>query len=225
MENIRILIADDHFMVRQGTRNILEQEPDLKVVGEASDGAEAVKMAVDLKPDIILMDIAMPIVDGIEATKQIKTQCPDINILILSAYDDDQFIFKLLQAGASGYILKDVQGHEMIAVVRAVYHGEFVLHPLIAHKVKSRFTLSSVESPAQTSIEGLNARENELLKLIIRGYSNKEIATEMGLSLRTVQGNVQEIFKKLGVNSRTKAVINALKKKLVTLEDIAEDNN
>lgn len=222
---ISVLIADDHFVVRQGTRNLLEQEPDIKVVGEASDGAEAIKMAVELKPDIVLMDISMPVVDGIEATRQIKTKCPEVNILILSAYDDDQFIYKLLQAGAAGYILKNVHGHELIAVVRAVYHGESVLHPAIARKVMSRFTSSSINPPAQTSVEELTARESELLKLITRGLSNKEVAAEMKLSIRTVQGNVQELFKKLGANSRTEAVINALKKKLVTLEDVAEDNN
>jgi len=220
MDKIRILIADDHAVVRQGTRNLLDQEPDMKVVAEASDGEEAVMMAAELMPDVILMDIAMPHMDGIEATRQIKAECPDINILVLSAYDDDQFVFKLLQAGAAGYVLKDVHGHELIAVVRAVYHGESVLHPKIARKVMARFMASPGKPAAQASTDGLSDREIELLQLMTRGSSNKEIADELCLSIRTVQGHVQQIFKKLEVSSRTEAVVYALKKGLVELEDM-----
>ena len=220
MDKIKILLVDDHAVLRQGTRNLLEQEPDMQVVAEADDGEQAVQLATELKPDVVLMDIAMPKVDGITATKQIKEQCPEINVLILTAYDDDQFIFKLLEAGAAGYILKNVHSHELIAVVRAVQHGESVLHPRIARKVLDRFLPSSKKSREQISFGGLAQREVELLKLMTRGLSNKEIANEMGLSIRTVQGHVQQIFKKLGVSSRTEAVVYALKTDLVALEDV-----
>lgn len=220
MEKIRILLVDDHAVLRQGTRNLLEKEPDLEVVAEAGDGEEAIKLAGELVPDVVLMDIAMPNVDGIAATRQIKEEHPEINVLILTAYDDDQFIFKLLEAGAAGYILKNVHSHELIAVVRAVHHGESVLHPRIARKVLDRFLPSSGRARDYQMTGGLAEREMELLKLMTRGLSNKEIASEMNLSIRTVQGHVQQVFKKLGVSSRTEAVICALKKDLVSLEDV-----
>ena len=220
MDRIRILIADDHALVRDGTRRILEAEQDMEVIAEAIDGEEAVQLATELKPDIVLMDIAMPKVDGIAATKQIKHECPDVNVLILSAYDDDQFVFRLLQAGAAGYLLKSVHSQELVAGVRAVNHGESVLHPAIARKVLSRFVLTS-RKPADTrTTGGLTEREIEFLKLMTRGLSNKEIAGEVNLSIRTVQGCLGQIFKKLGVGSRTEAVIYALKEELVTLEDV-----
>jgi NarL family two-component system response regulator LiaR len=220
MGKIRILIADDHAVLREGTRKLLEEEPDMEVVAEALDGEEAVQLATELMPDVVLMDIAMPKVDGIEATKQIKRECPDVNVLILSAYDDDQFVFRLLQAGASGYLLKSVHSQELVAGVRAVNHGESVLHPAIARKVLSRFVITHAEPPAKSTPGGLTEREIELLRLMTRGLSNKEIASEVSLSIRTVQGHLRRIFKKLGVHSRTEALIYALKEELVTLEDV-----
>ena len=220
MEKIRILIADDHSLVRDGTRRILEAEEDIEVVAEALDGEEAVQLATELKPDIVLMDISMPKMDGIDATKQIKHECPAINVLILSAYDDDQFVFRLLQAGAAGYLLKSVHSQELITGIRAVNHGESVLHPAIARKVLSRFVLTSQKPPDTMTTGDLTKREIEFLKLMTRGLSNKEIADEVNLSIRTVQGCLGQIFKKLGVNSRIEAVIYALKEELVTLEEV-----
>lgn len=220
MDKIRVLIADDHTLVRDGTRRILEAEDDMDVVGEALDGEEAVQLAKELKPDVVLMDIAMPKLDGIAATKQIKHECPEINVLILSAYDDDQFVFRLLQAGAAGYLLKSVHSQELVTGIRAVKHGESVLHPAIAHKVLKRFVLTP-ENPTDTRKTGnVTQREIEFLKLMTRGLSNKEIADEVNLSIRTVQGCVGQIFKKLGVNSRTEAVIYAVKEGWVTLEEM-----
>jgi DNA-binding NarL/FixJ family response regulator len=195
MDRIRILIADDHTLVRDGTRRILEAEPDLEVVAEALDGEEAVRLATELKPDVVLMDISMPTLDGIAATGQIKRECPEMNVLILSAYDDDQFVFRLLQAGAAGYLLKSVQ---------------------------SRFVHSSGRDPDTATAGGLTDREIEFLKLMARGLSNKEIASEVNLSIRTVQGCLGQIFKKLGVGSRTEAVIHALKEGLVTLDEVPQ---
>src|SRR4030042_1513826 len=136
---IKILIADDHAVVREGTRQILEQEPDFEVVGEACDGEEAVKLASSCQPNVAIIDIAMPKMDGIEATRQIKKICPSVTVLILSAYDDDQFVFSLLEAGAAGYLLKSVRGKEIVDAVRQVNAGGSVLHPTIARKVTNRF--------------------------------------------------------------------------------------
>lgn len=220
MDKIRILIADDHAVVREGTRQILEQEEDLEVVGEASDGEEAVRLAGSLKPNVAIIDIEMPKMDGIEATKQIKALYPTITVLILSAYDDDQFVFSLLEAGAAGYLLKSVRGKELIDAVRAVHAGESVLHPAIARKVLNHFVPATGEPQKQKSSAVLSEREMEVLKLATRGLSNQDIADELCLSLRTVQAHLGHIFNKLQVSSRTEAVVHALKEGWVTLADI-----
>jgi len=217
---IRILIADDHAVVREGTRQILEQESDLEVVAEAGDGEEAVKLSGSSKPDVAIIDIAMPKLDGIEATRQIKALYPTIGVLILSAYDDDQFVFSLLEAGAAGYLLKSVRGSELIDAVRAIYAGESVLHPTIARKVLNRFAVVSGEPRGQRLSEILSEREVEVLKLATRGLSNQDIANELCLSLRTVQAHLGHIFNKLQVSSRTEAAVRALKEGWITLDDI-----
>lgn len=221
MKKIKILIADDHAFVREGTRRILEQEPDLEVVAEAGDGEEAVRFATSLKPDVAIVDVAMPKVDGIEATRQIKALCPGVAVLVLSAYDDDQFVFGLLEAGAAGYLLKNVRGHEIVDAIRAVYAGESVLHPTVARKVLNRFAGVSSKPQGKKPLELLTEREMEVLKLVTKGLSNKDIADELYLSIRTVQGHLANIFNKLRVSSRTEAVVHALKQGWVTLEDVS----
>jgi len=220
LNQIKILIADDHAVVREGTRQILEQEPDLTVVAEASDGEEAVRFAGSAKPDVAIIDISMPKVDGIEATKQIKTLYPAIVVLILTAYDDEQFVFSLLEAGAAGYLLKSVRGRELIDAVRQVYRGESVLHPAIARKVLNRFVPGPGKLAKQAPAEVLSKREMDVLKLAAKGLSNQDIADKLYLSLRTVQAHLAHIFNKLQVSSRTEAVVRALKEGWVTLEDI-----
>ena len=220
MGKIRILIADDHAVVREGTRQILEKEPDFNVVAEAGDGEEAVRLATSFKPDVAIIDIAMPKLDGIEATKQIKTLYPTTAVLILTAYDDDQFVFSLLEAGAAGYLLKSVRGGELINAVRAVYAGESVLHPSIARKVLNRFVPASGKPREQKALEVLTERERDVLRLASRGLSNQDIAGELCLSLRTIQAHLGHIFNKLQVSSRTEAVVRALKEGWITLEDI-----
>ncbi|MCK4723975.1 MAG: response regulator transcription factor, partial [Dehalococcoidia bacterium] len=190
MDKIKILIADDHAVVREGTRQILEHEQDLKVVIEAGDGEEAVELAEKFKPHVAIIDIAMPKLDGIEATKQIKASCPSIAVLILTAYDDEQFIFSLLEAGAAGYLLKSIHGRELVDAVRAVYAGESVLHPSVARKVLDRFVPTSDKPRKQEPQEALSEREMEVLRLATRGFSNKDIADELSLSARTVQGHL-----------------------------------
>lgn len=222
MEKIRVLLAEDHVVVRESVKQLLSKEPDLEVVGEAGDGEQAVQMVNRLNPDVIVLDVAMPKVNGIEATKQIKQSKPSTAILILTAYDYDQYIFALLEAGAAGYLLKDVSGQELISAIRSVHRGDSVLHPTVARKVMQRF-----RTPARGG-EGhgadlLTDREMEVLKLAANGRSNKEIAEELVLSVRTVEAHLGNIFNKLGVGSRTEAIIHALKKGWVELEQVTTD--
>jgi len=219
MAKIRVLLAEDHVIVREGTRELVQHEPDMEVVGEAGDGEEAVQLATKLRPDVVIMDIAMPKLNGIEATKQIKELYPSTAVLVLTAYDDDQYVFALLEAGAAGYLLKNVRGRELIDAIRAVYAGESVLHPAITRKVIESFLPAG--KPAERRIaEPLSEREMEVIKLAGRGMSNKDIAEELSLSVRTVQAHLGNIFNKLGVGSRTEAVLYALKKGWVVLEDL-----
>jgi len=220
VDKIKILIADDHAVVREGTRKILEQEQDLEVIAEAVDGVEAVRMATELKPDVAIMDISMPNLDGIEATRQIKALCPGITVLILTVYDNDQFIFSLLEAGAAGYLLKDIRGRDLVNAVRAVHGGESVLHPSIASKVLNRFVRTPDDSQKGVTFEALSKREKDILRLATRGLSNQEIADQLCISIRTVQGHLTHIFNKLQVGSRTEAVVRGLKEGWITLDDV-----
>jgi DNA-binding NarL/FixJ family response regulator len=221
MNKIRVLLADDHLLFREGTRNLIEQESDLEVVGEASDGEEAVELAIRVRPHVALMDIAMPVVNGIEATRQIKQRRPETAVLILTAYDNDQYIIAILEAGAAGYLLKNVSGKELANAIRAVHAGESVLHPVIAQKVFNRFTPSSQEKESPVQAEELSEREIEILKLMAKSLSNQEIANRLFLSRRTVQSHLANIFRKMDVGSRTEALLQALKKGWLTLDDTA----
>jgi len=218
---MRILIADDHAVVRDGTRQILESEKDMKVVGEAGDGEEAVALAQRLKPDVAIIDINMPKMDGIEATRQIKAALPQCAVLILSAYDDDQFVFEVLEAGAAGYLLKSVRGKEVVDAVRAVATGESVLHPHIARKVLNRFSQGAGVASKTSAKDLLSERELEVLKLATGGLSNHDIADVLCLSVRTVQAHLGHIFNKLQVSSRTEAVVRALREGWVKLDEVS----
>ena len=215
-----MLIADDHTLVRDGTRRILETEKDLEVVAEASNGEEAVALTSSLRPDVAIIDIAMPVLDGIEVTRQIKALYPATAILILTAHDNDQFIYNLLEAGAAGYLLKSVRSQELVDAVRALHAGESVLHPAIARKVLNYFASPSGRDKKQGRSETLTQRELDILKLVTKGLSNKEIANELSLSARTVQRHLESIFIKLQVGSRTEAVVRALKEGWITLNDV-----
>jgi DNA-binding NarL/FixJ family response regulator len=222
VEQIKLLIADDHAVVREGTRQILERETDLTVVAEACDGEEAIKLAGTSRPDVAIIDISMPNVDGIEATKQIKTLYPGIAVLILTAYDDEQFVFSLLEAGAAGYLLKSVRGQELVEAIRQVYNGESVLHPAIARKVLNRFAPKPGRLERKKPDKILSSREMDVLNIAARGLSNQEIADELCLSLRTVQAHLGHIFNKLQVSSRTEAVVRAIKEGWVSVDNLSE---
>lgn len=217
MSKIRVLLADDHAFVRESIRQFLEKEPDLEVIGEAADGAQMITLASQLRPDVIVADVAMPTVNGIDATKQIKIDNPSVAVLILTAYDFDQYVFALLEAGATGYLLKDICAQELIDGIYAVHRGDSVLHPAIARKITQRFR-NSGRNPDLRAPAALTDREMDVLRLAAQGKSNKEIADELCLSIRTIESHVGNIFNKLNVNSRTEAVIVALRRGWVGLE-------
>lgn len=218
---VTVVIADDHVLVRKGTRQLLEEHPGLSVVGEAADGREAIEVANRLKPDVVLMDIAMPGTNGIEATRRIKEANPSTSVLVLTAYDDEQYIYALLDAGAAGYLLKNVTGEELARSVYAVAEGESVLHPSVAAKVFKRVTSGADDRADTGDVDQLTDRELAVLRLAAGGLSNKMIARDLDLSDRTVQVHLSNVFGKLRVASRTEAVITALRRGIVRLEDIS----
>jgi NarL family two-component system response regulator LiaR len=219
VDKIRILLADDHAVVREGTKSLLEQEDDLEIVAEADDGKKAVQLAIRQRPDVVIMDFAMPKLNGIEATKQIKAIDPTIAVLVLTAYDNEQYIFAFLEAGAAGYLLKDVHMDELVKAIRAVHAGESILHPAIARKVINHFAQPPEKRSEEHALAQITERELEVLKLAAQGKSNREIALELSISVRTVQTHLGNIFNKIDVGSRTEAVVCALKQGWLTLED------
>ncbi|MGC8781845.1 MAG: response regulator [Anaerolineae bacterium] len=217
-EPIRVLLADDHAVVRKGIREFLEEDGGVAVVAEAADGAEAVRLAGELQPAVAVLDVQMPGVSGIEATRQIKAAHPEIRVLILTAYDEDPYVFALLRAGADGYILKNADPDDLVHAVKAVAAGGKVLAPDIAAKVIAQVT-SGKPAAAAGQVEPLTERELEVLRLAAQGLTNKAIAAELGLSDRTVQGHLANIYGKLAVASRTEAVTKALKLGWLVLDD------
>lgn len=219
-EKIKVLLADDHVIVREGTRELLLREEDMEIVGEASDGQEAIDMAKQLKPDVIIMDIAMPKLNGIEATRHIKGILPTIAILILTAYDTEQYVMALLEAGAAGYLLKNVRGNQLVEAVRAVHSGESVLQPSTTKQIIDRLTAKTSAADDSSATKPLTDREMEILKLAAKGVSNKDISDQLYLSIRTIQSHLSNIFKKLSVGSRTEAILYGLRRGWFTMEDL-----
>lgn len=196
----------------------------MEVVGQAGDGEEAINLASQLKPDIVVMDIMMPKFDGIQASRQIKKTAPNTAILVLTAYDDDNYVLGLLEAGAAGYLLKSARGQDLIEAIRAIQAGESVLHPNIIEKLLRRAVTKSggIVEPKARGL--LSDRETEMLKLLGAGMSNKEIAEKLCLSIRTVKAHMSNIFTKMNVASRSEALVEALKLRLVTLEDVKQES-
>ena len=208
METIRVLIADDHSHFREGLKALLVSAPDLEVVGEAGDGAEAISLAADLQPDIILMDLGMPVVGGIEATRRILRTSPHIAILVVSMFEDDDSVFAALQAGARGYLLKGALKAEILRSIRAVASGEAIFGPAIARRLMQYFSNPHPAAPPDAFPE-LTEREHEILELIARHETNPEIAKRLHLSPKTVRNHVSNIFTKLQVADRAQAIIRA----------------
>ncbi len=202
---IRVLIAEDHTLMREETRDLLARQPDIEVVGEASDGRSAVAETLRLRPDVAIFDIRLPGSNGIEATREVIERLPSTAVLILSAYDDDEYILRALDAGASGYLLKTVHSADLIDAVRRVHAGETVLHPDIARRVSALWLRRFDEA----AVGELTERERELVRLVARGLHNKEIAQSLGVSVRTVEGRVRTLLRRMGVSSRTEAVTRA----------------
>ena len=214
MYRIKILIADDHPVVREGLSTMLERQEDMEVLGAATDGAAAVQMCEQLRPDVVLMDLRMPELDGVQAMRQIAEHQPSIRFIVLTTYDNDDYIFKGIEAGARAYLLKDSPREELFKAIRAVYKGESLIQPSIASKVLDRFaTLSRQSQPPEL----LSEREMEVLRLMATGAANKTIAAQLFISESTVKTHVQSIFQKLNVNDRTEAVTNALQRGIISL--------
>lgn len=214
---IQVLLADDHVLVRQGIRQFLEEAGDVEVVAEAGNGVEAIRLVEAHRPDVAVLDIRMPDVTGIEATRRIKERFPQVRVLILTAYDDDPYIFAMLQAGADGYVLKTASADELVDAVRTVYQGESALSPEVTSKV-IRQIASSKPGGASEQVEPLTDRELDVLRLAAKGKTNREIGGELGISHRTVQGHLASIYGKLGVNSRTEAVTEALRRGWIVIQ-------
>ncbi|MFC1978405.1 response regulator [Chloroflexota bacterium] len=217
MSKIKILLVEDHMITRQGVHRLLE-ESDFDIVGEASDGEQAVQLAVENMPDVIIMDIALPKLNGVDATRQIKSLCPGTAILILSAYDDDEYVFSLLDIGVAGYLLKTTSGDELTRAVEAVHNGESILDATVTQKVINRFKVHGSTPPNIKIHETLSSREVEIMKLASKGMTNQEIADIITVSKRTVEEYMRSIFNKLAVGSRTEAVICGLKKGWLALD-------
>jgi len=208
---IKVLFVDDHEMVRIGVSSYLSTQPDIEVIGEAEDGKEAVEMAIKLRPDIILMDLVMKEMDGIEATKQIIDKWPDAKIIIVTSFLDDEKVYPALEAGATSYLLKTSKASEIADAIRKTYHGQTVLEPEVTDKVMAKMRRPSNRLPH----EELTKREMEILLLMAQGKTNQEIADELYIALKTVKTHVSNILSKLEVQDRTQAVIYAFKHHLV----------
>ncbi len=208
MDRIRVLIADDHLLFRDGLRALLQTAPDTELVGEATTGEEAVTLAMTMQPDVILMDIQMPDLDGIEATRRIVQMSPHIGVLVVTMFEDDDSVFAAMRAGARGYLLKDARGDEVINAIRAVAAGQAIFGPGIAQRLMGFFAAPGPNVPPRAFPE-LTAREEEILALVAAGKNNAEIAGALFLSLKTVQNHVSNIFAKLRVADRAQAVIRA----------------
>jgi len=219
-KKITVLIADDHPVVRQSLRNTIEEQTDMEVIAEAEDGRETVDLALDLVPDIITMDIGMPVINGLEATRLIKAKCPNIAILVFTVYTDREYIFQLLEAGAAGYLTKEVYAGEIVSAIRMIVAGESVLTPSVLKEIIQNSKPRPPKLASNIIDYSLSQRELFLLKLAAEGLSNKNIAIEMNISANTVKSYLVQLFTKMDVSSRTEAVVKGLRHELIKFSDL-----
>lgn len=219
----RLLLCDDHAMFRQGLKSILETEPGFRVIGEAATGREAVRHALETQPDVILMDIQMPELDGVAATKAILSEWTEAKVIILTMYRQDKYVFEAIKVGARGYMLKDADADDLIGSIRAVAAGETLLDAEMAASILDEFhKLGQLDDSEEHKLSGLTSREEDILRHLARGSSNQAIAASLGVSEKTVRNRLSEIFSKLRLNNRTQAALYALREGIATLADDAE---
>jgi two-component system response regulator NreC len=216
-DKIRVVLADDHRMLREGIRALLERQDDIEVVGEAADGREAVRLVSQLCPDVVVMDVSMPLLNGIEATRQIRRDCPTARVLTLTVHESQDYVAQLLAAGASGYIIKRAGGDELVSAVRAVHRGEVFLHPSIARVVIQDYVQRLQAGQGLSAQDVLTDREREVLQLIAEGYTNREIADLLHLSIKTVQNHRSNIMRKLDLHDRGELIKYAIQQGIIHL--------
>lgn len=217
MEKVKVLIVDDHALVREGLTKILSTDESIKVVGEAENGAQAVEKAFQMQPDVILMDINMPVTNGIEATRVIKNEKPQIGVIALTIHDQEEYLFELIKAGVSGYILKDISPSVLIQTIQGVARGESFITPSMTAKMFNEYARLSSQNYSADSPQRLTRREIDVLRLVAHGENNRTIAKELYISEKTVKNHLTNIFQKLGVEDRTQAAIHAVKNRLVKI--------
>ena len=218
-EKIKVLIVDDHQVVRQGLRTFLELQDDIVVVGEAGDGLQAVEMVQQHQPDVCLMDLVMPRLDGIAATRQVKSLAADVKVIALTSFTEDEKVFPAIQAGASGYLLKDVSPDELVEAIRAAYQGEARLHPEITRKLMEQVS-HQTQPTRETQVDDITDRERDVVRLVAQGRNNHEIALDLVISEKTVKTHISNILSKLHLQDRTQLAIYAIKKGLVDEEQV-----
>jgi NarL family two-component system response regulator LiaR len=221
MNKTRVMVADDHPLLRDGIVHLLEKETDFEVVGQACNGEEAVRLVNEKMPDVVVMDIEMPRVDGIDATRQIKANHPQVSIIALTIHDTEEYVAAILDAGAAGYLLKTTYGKELVQAIRAAHLGEFILDTQIGSRVFRAFTLRSARAVPPEVKDKLTARELEVIKQVARGKTNEEIAGPLGISLGAVKNHLYDIFSKLNVGSRTEAIVFCLRAGILSLDDVS----
>lgn len=215
MSMIKVLLADDHSLFREGIRSLLEDQDDIEIIGEAEDGLEAIRLVAKLKPSVVLMDINMPVVDGVEATRMILQENANIGIIILTMYPQDEYVFQALKAGAKAYLLKDTRSKKLLEVIRTVHKGQAVIDAEMTARLLDEFRRMANKEENEPKFQTLTEQEKKILTLVAAGASNKDIASDLNLSERTIKNYLSIIFQKLQVNNRTEAAIRAMRDGLV----------